>query len=245
MIKKITLEDRLKTKTDLIIINLIWLIYLITFFALLNIPSDIYGGLEVAGRFGIIFLIFPFGLTIGMISDRYLAKKSIKEKSIKSKVNNIKEKKFKICLEDIYRLIIISIITFISIPWIAALFGIPQILFFKEIHIGEQHGYYGYLLILFAVLNTKIIKYNEESIAREIIIFGFTFFAVLGLGLMIDDLLIEQFNIDIQFTIPFYENFDFIGFSIQMIVIFSISIFIYYLFWCKYYYKKIKEIQNF
>ena len=34
--------------------------------------------------------------------------------------------------------------------------------------------------LLFKALNTKIIKYIEDSIAREIIIFGLTFFAVLG-----------------------------------------------------------------
>ncbi|TFF88569.1 MAG: hypothetical protein EU549_02775 [Promethearchaeota archaeon] len=241
----ITLEDRLKTKTDYIIIGIIWVIFLITFFALLNCPSEVHGGIEVAGRFFILFAIFPFGLSLGMIADRYFAKKSISntKKSVKPKEK--KKKSYNIRLEDIFRFIIIITLILISLPWIGALFGVNQILFFNWIHIGEQHGFYGFLLVLFGVLNTKIIKYNKDNISREIIIFGFTFFGVYGAGWIIDDFLIEQTNIDINFYIPFYDGFDLLIITIQLSIIFIVSFIIYYIFWRGIYFHKIKKIQEF
>ncbi|MBD3228226.1 MAG: hypothetical protein GF329_08550 [Candidatus Lokiarchaeota archaeon] len=238
----ITIEDRLKTRTDFIIIGIIWTIFLITFSSLIICPSEVHCGIESAGRFFILFSIFPFGLTFGMIADRYFAKKNVFNSEKKKKIN---KKTNRIEIEDILRIIIIFILTFISMPWIAALFGVNQILFFRSIHIGEQHGYYGFLLVLFAVLNTKIIKYNEDNIAREIIIFGFTFFSVFGSGLIIDDFLIEQFNLDIHFYIPFYDGLDIFTIMIQLSIIFIISFIIYFTFWRRFYYQKIKEIQQF
>lgn len=238
------MKDRLDTKTDILIITLIWIIYIGTFLSLLFL-SSIYSGIEIAFRFGLFFAIFPFGLSLGAVADRHFAKESI-SKGIKQINKEFEEKKsFNISIEDILRLIIILTLTFIALPWIAALFGIEKILFFERIHVGEQHGYYGYLLILFALLNTKIIKYNKDSIAREIIIFGFTFFGVYGAGLLIDDFLIEQLNLDINFYIPFYEGFDLFTIFIQLFIILLVSLVIYYVFWRKIYYPKIKIIQDF
>lgn len=208
------------------------------------LPSA-YSGIEIALRFGLFFAIFPFGLSLGAAADRYFTNESI-SKANKQINNESKEKKsFNMSIEDILRLIIIITLTFIALPWIAALFGVEKILFFDRIHVGEQHGYYGFLLVLFALLNTKIIKYNKDSIAREIIIFGFTFFGVYGTGLLIDDFLIEQFNLDMNFYIPFYEGFDLSTIFIQLFIILLISLVIYYIFWRKIYYHKIKKIQDF
>ncbi|NHI94642.1 MAG: hypothetical protein EAX96_19275 [Candidatus Lokiarchaeota archaeon] len=250
IIKKIALEERLNTKTDFFIIGIIWIIYLITFISLILLPDPQYGGIMVAVRFAFFFAIFPVGLTAGMIFDRNLVRNQINAK--RNNLNDTKsEIKSKIITrEDIYRILIISIITIFSLPWITAIFGLNLFIFPNPVHLGENHGYYGYLLVLFAVLNTKIIKYNKDSIYRDIIIFAFIFVASWGVVWMLDDFLIEQFQYNIFFYSPedLYSiliggKLDLFLLFLNVLIIMGSSILIYWVLWKLYYHKKIPIIQ--
>lgn len=246
--KKISLDERLNTRSDYFIIGIIWAIYLITFISLLLLLDPQYGGLLVAIRFGFFFAIFPGGMTAGMIFDRYLVKDHLRAKNPDNTKKNVEKNTISLSKEDIFRIIIIIIITVISIPWILAIFGFTPSIFFNPVHIGENHGYYGYLLILFAVLNTKIIKYNKDSIPRELIIFGFIACSVWGAGWMLDDFLIEQFSFNLGFDTPFIDfplyNIP-LTFIIQVLAVIGISFLIYYGLWWKYYKNRIPVLQGF
>lgn len=245
---KISLKDRLNTRDDYLIIGIICAIYVFSFIALMLVPDPKYGGLIVAGRFVLVFGIFPFGLIAGMLFDRNLAKDLIQRLDSSNEIESSKFKEDKISKEDIYRIIMISAIVIFSLPWIGALLGINSFLFWNPVHIGENHGYYGFILVLFCILNTKIIKYNRDSIAREGIIFGFIGCSVWGSGWMLDDFLIEQFNFSLGFDTPLIDfslNHIPTTFIFQLFIVGAISFLIYYVFWWKYYKNKIPILQDF
>ena len=246
-ITRITLQERLNTKDDFIIIGIICLIYLVSFITLLLIPDPTYGGLVVASRFAFVFAIFPGGLIGGMIFDRKHARGTLSRLDLtdSSKLSEREEKKIQ--TEDIYRIILISGMTFFALPWIFALFGVTRLFFWNPVHVGENHGYYGYILVVFCILNTKIIKYNKDSFARELIILGFIACAVWGAGWMVDDFLIEQFRFNLGFDTPLID-FSLksipLTFIIQTIIVGGISFLIYYVVWWKYYKNKIPVLED-
>jgi len=248
IVTEITLQERLNARSDYFIVGIIWTIYLTTFISLLLLLDPQYGGILVAIRFGFFFAIFPGGMTAGMIFDRQLAKNQIGSMSPNNSEKNEANNKIMISREDIFRIIIILVITIISIPWILAIFGFTPAIFFNPVHLGENHGYYGYLLVLFAVLNTKIIKYNKDSVPRELIILGFIACSVWGAGWMLDDFLIEQFRFNLGFDTPFINfTLDQIPatFFIQVMAVSGISLLIYYGLWWNYYKRKIPALEGF
>jgi len=196
-----------------------------------------------------VFGIFPFGLIGGMVFDRNLAKDLIQRLDSSDVIESSELKENKLSNEDIYRIILISGLIFFSLPWIAALLGINRFLFWNPVHVGENHGYYGFILVLFCILNTKIIKYNKDSIAREGIIFGFIGCSVWGSGWMVDDFLIEQFHFNLGFDTPLIDfplNINSIpaSFIIQVLIVGAISLLIYYVLWWKYYKNRIPALQD-
>ncbi|MHA1894109.1 MAG: hypothetical protein ACTSX4_06390 [Candidatus Helarchaeota archaeon] len=211
-----------------------------------------YGGFFIATRFAFFFSIFPGGLTLGMFFDRKIAKDVMERIRKKTEVVKFQNKKNKINREDILRIVLIIFFTIISLPWIMALLGLNITLFLNPIHVGENHGYYGYLLVLFALLNTKIIKYNQDSISRDGIIFGFTLAACWGAIWMLDDFLIEQFGYHVGIYSPGDYYYMLMGIQLDPIKLFinilipiGSSALIFLVFWEKIYHKRISRLEHF
>lgn len=244
-VKSLTLEERLKTKFDYIINLGVWVLYLFTFLMLLLLPPSGSGGPFIALRFGAVFSIFPLGFTLGLLADRFLARSIIEKARRSINEEKVKKNKFGISIEDILRIGIITLLLYFALPWIAALFGITHFLWFQPVHVGEHHGYYGFLLVIFTILETRVVKYYQDSFGREIILLGFIFFAVWGLGWIVDDFLLEQFSFDMLFTTPLLEPINYFTFSIQMLIIGVTTLLIYYIGWRRFYYKRISAMRDY
>jgi len=209
------------------------------------LPPGRYSGLSVALRFSIIFGIFPCGFTFGMILDRFMSGGLIQRSKRKIDMNQVKKNRTILSIEDIIRISIIAVLIIVALPWFGALLGITKIFLYQPVHIGEHHGYYGFLLVFFALLETKIIKYYQEGFGREIILFGFTCLAVWGVGWILNDFLYEQFAIPFPFYTPFLSRFNLFFFIIQVLIIIVISLAIYYILWRKFYFKRISACRDF
>ena len=245
------LRIRLQSRLDYFIAILLWFLFIFSFFSIWAIGSldPIHAGLMVAIQDSPIFLLFPAFATFGMISDRILVSDLLKYSVKNNPVQDIaKSNGFRLNHEDCIRIFLITLILFISLPWLAARLGIflqpydstfnAQVLFFQPVHIGEHHGFVGIYMILAIILISKTEKLYLDSIFKEITIYGLCLALVWGIGLFINDFSQEQLNINFPFWVWNTDPSSFIWFAMQLCIIAGLSGIIYYLGWRKYFKKK-------
>lgn len=202
--------------------------------------DSIYAGFPIILQVAPILAFFPIFATFGMISDRILASDTLKYSKFAQSHSSMEiERGWNLSREDYIRIIDVTVLIFLAIPWIVARIGYSQILFFNPVHIGEHHGYIGFYMLVSLILISKTEKLYASSIFKEISIYLLCFLTVWGGGLMLEDFLKEQFSLTFTFVVVLDLN-NLGGLVIQIIIISVLSYLIYYLGWRKYYREKIK-----
>ena len=141
--------------------------------------------------------------------------------------------------EDYLRIISVAIITFVGLPYLAALIGIPNVLFFQPVHLGLNHGYLGVYMLLSVILISKTEKLYTNSIFKEISIYALCFLTLWGLGLLTEDFAKEQLFLNFPFVV-IGNDFEFLlNLIIQIVIVGMLSFLAYYLGWRKYYKRKL------
>ncbi len=256
------MKIRLKTKTDYYVLIPIWVLFIFTFISILALGRyhTVYNGFSNALLFFIFFSFLPFGLTIGIIGDRILSNIELK-KLQPEEVDKIKNKK-EFNREDKIRLLILAITTFLTIPYYNALSGfftigfnltIPllgieclkaQIWPFFPVHLGLNHAWLGYYLVVCAVLNSKIEKYFDHNAMSNLIVFGFCFLSLWGVGWMLNDFINEQIapiipGASFPFLTPSFRSLFSLAFLFQVMIVFGLAFLMYHFGWKKYYLPRI------
>lgn len=204
--------------------------------------------------------MLPFGLTLGVIGDRYFTYFDLKK--YKNKEIELNKIPFKLNKEDKIRIIFILISTLFSLPWINALIGLSieginfaipllgieglmaHLYPFFPIHLGLHHGWMGYFIIFCSILNSKIEKLFDHSIVSEWIIFGFCFISIWGTGWLLNDFVYEQIapifpGAYFPFLTPSRADLYKPEFIIQIFIVMGLAFLMYYFGWRKYYRPKI------
>jgi hypothetical protein len=242
------LKRRLRSRLDYFVAALLWVLFFFSFFSIWAVGSldQTNGGFQVAFQVAPILLFFPAFATFGALSDRILIgdilKYSAKDHSGQLKVES---GQFRLNREDYFRIGLIIVLFFISLPWLAALLGlglvpvdstfVVHVFFFQPVHVGEHHGFIGIYMLLAVLLISKTEKLYLNSIFKEVSIFGLCFAMIWGLGLVLDDFLQEQLNIGFPFWV-WSTDPNLIGWlAIQIGIITLLTGFVYYFAWKKYY----------
>ncbi|NVM01644.1 MAG: hypothetical protein HWN67_04885 [Candidatus Helarchaeota archaeon] len=232
--------------------------YFFTILCILSLGryNTVYNGFSNAFSFAILFAFIPFGLSLGVIGDRFYAQLELQ--NYKNEEIELKIIPNKLNKEDKIRIILIIIATVTTIPYINALTGIyvvgvnitipilgieglkAQIWPFFPTHLGLNHGWLGYFLIISAILNSKIEKLFKHSIVSDWIVFGFCFLAIWGTGWLINDFVSEQIAPIFQgayfpFLTPSRSDLFKFELLIQIIIVLGFAYIMYHFGWKKYY----------
>ncbi|MFX0134361.1 MAG: hypothetical protein ACFFDN_12045 [Candidatus Hodarchaeota archaeon] len=215
----------------------------------------VYSGFSNAFSFAILFAFIPFGLSLGVIGDRFYAKLELQNYNDNKDIPN---PPFELNKEDKIRILLIISATIITLPYIIALTGLSvvginitipllgieglksQIWPFFPTHLGLNHGWLGYFLIISAILNSKIEKLFKLSIVSDWIVFGFCFLAIWGSGWLINDFISEQIapifpGAYFPFLTPSRNDLFKFELLLQIIIVFGLAYIMYYFGWKKYY----------
>ena len=239
------LQQRLQSRTDYSISILLWGLFLFSFISVWAVGAldPINAGFQMAVQLAPLFIFFPLFATIGMVSDRVLVqdKLNLAKKSGSKGTITKNENKWQLNKEDCIRIILISIVLFISLPWMVARLGLSHVLFFQPVHLGEHHGWIGAYILLSIILISKTEKLYSKSIFKEGSIYLLCFLIFWGSGLLFEDFAKEQLNISFPFLVLDIFTLDQLGIlAIQITIITILSFLIYYFGWRKYYKKKIE-----
>ncbi|MHA1385173.1 MAG: hypothetical protein ACTSR3_15595 [Candidatus Helarchaeota archaeon] len=243
---------------DIYVLIPIWFLYIFTIICILALGrfNTVYNGFSNAITFFIFFGFLPFGLTMGIVGDRYFAQLEL-QKSPKQDIK-IEKTKPKLSKEDKIRIILIALATLLTIPYYNALtgffvvgvnitipiFGIEglksQIWPFFPVHLGLNHAWLGYFLIICAILNSKIEKLFDHTFISELVVFGFCFISIWGTGWLINDFVAEQIapifpGAYFPFLTPSRNEIFSVELLIQILVVFFLAYLMYHLGWEKYY----------
>ena len=236
------MHSRLRSHLDYYVAILLWSLFFFSVFSIWAIGALVppHGGLVRVIQVSPLLGFFPLFATFGMISDRILIKDILNHSNYaNSPKNHIEQKEKLLVSEDYLRIIFVAIITFVGLPYIAALFGIPNVLFFQPIHLGLNHGYLGVYMLLSVILISKTEKLYTNSIFKEISIYLLCFLTLWGLGLLIEDFAKEQLFLNFPFVV-LGNDFEFLlNLIIQIVIVGIISFLSYYLGWRKYYRRKL------
>ncbi|MHA1380672.1 MAG: hypothetical protein ACTSRG_20075 [Candidatus Helarchaeota archaeon] len=249
---------------DYFVLIPIWGLYIFALICILALGryNTVYSGFSNAINFFIFFGFLPFGLTMGLIGDRYFAQ--IELKNYPNQDMKLNNNSFKLNREDKIRLILLIVITFLTIPYFNALTGffvtginitIPlygieglkaQIWPFFPVHLGLNHGWLGYFLLVCAILNSKIEKLFEHNAFSELIILGFCFISIWGAGWLINDFVTEQIaqifpGASFPFLTPSTRDLFNPKLAIQFLIVFVLAYLMFHFGWTKYYKPRILE----
>src|SRR3989344_3602655 len=144
-------------------------------------------------------------ITIIYLLDRRLASEKLKSTKVRART-------FATSRKNTYRMslrakILLSVVVFVSIPWILAVPGIfvsdiPVLnIFFigsqdyggkPSVHLGTHHGFEGFFTVTAMILVFTTAKYLYDKRLKIIAGLGASFLLVLGLYNLIEDFFVEQ-----------------------------------------------------
>lgn len=207
-------------KTTKVILICLWI--LVVYIVIINFiiysttsPYHLYdyelGGTLEGGITKSLTALLTYGLIIGTATIFiFLAEYLGKGKEVKTKSNKSKKPTFW------FRLIMLGIFTFISLPWIFALNGLyisdipglnlvflarepgigPYISekekIYPAVHLGEHHGLSGFMLILFSILLSFIVYKMRDKRIKFLSIFGLGIMSFYGVISVLEDYIREQ-----------------------------------------------------
>jgi hypothetical protein len=245
------LKRRLQSHLDYYVAITLWFLFFFSFISIWGIGflDQTNAGFKVAFQVAPVLLFFPAFATFGAISDRILIgdllKYSTKNQSDHRKIQS---EQLLLSHEDYIRVGLIILLLFISLPWLAARLGlclvpvdstfVVHIFFYQPIHVGEHHGFIGIYMLLTILLISKTEKLYLNSIFKEVSIFGLCFAMIWGIGLVLNDFLQEQLNLNFPFWVWSTDS-NLIGWlAVQIGIITVLTGLVYYFGWKKYYKEK-------
>ncbi len=227
---------------DYYVAILLWGWFFFSVFSIWAIGAlvPLHGGLSLVIQVSPLLGFFPLFATFGMISDRILTQDLLHHSNYANSPENHTNQTGKpLVWEDYLRMILVVILLFFGLPYIAALFGIPKIIFFQPVHLGLNHGFLGVYMLLSVILISKTEKLYSNSFFKELSIYILCFLTLWGLGLLIEDFAKEQLFLNFPFVIIGNDTEFFLNLTIQIVIVGVLSFLVYYLCWRQYYKRKL------